>query len=240
MEVDEKIVATVSKDGDLGKFEVRGEVFVCVNDSSKVKAEIYVSTNDTKGIAIKPHPELNRALWNSQKVITPKQGSKGFPADTKLAVLKYKYGTSDASELPFNVVLWNSTEQKLNIITLEADFNANNPRFTRVDNLKLSIPLAGSKSPKITKTTNSEAECDRSALVWAIERLDEGRPNATLEFETADDVASLFPVEVAVSYPYSIMDAKVLKVLSADTKEPITYAEKLMMTCENYQILYEL
>lgn len=240
IEVNEKITAVVSKDSDLGKFEVHGEVFVCLNDSSKAKAEIFMSTNDTKGMVIRPHPELNRTLWNVKKIIAPKPDSQGFPADTKLAVLKYKYSISDGSELPFNVVLWNATEQKLNIITLEADFNTNSPRFTRVDNLKISIPLPGSKPPKITANTSSEAEYDKNVLNWAIERLDESNPSATLKFETADDVSALFPIEVSMSYPYSIMDAKVVKVQTADSKEPITYAEKLTMTCDNYQIMYEL
>jgi hypothetical protein len=240
VEISEKITATVSKDSDLGKFEVHGEIFVCLNDSSKGKAEILMSTSDTKGMVIRPHPELNRALWTSQKIIAPKQNGPGFPPDIKLAVLKYKYSISDAAELPFNVVLWNSAEQKNNIITLEADFNPENPRFTRVDNLKLSIPISSSKSPQITKSTNSEAEYDKNVLEWKIERLDGSSTNATLEFETTSDVSSLFPIEISMSYPYSIMDAKVLKVQAIDTKEPITYVEKVAMTCDNYQIVYEL
>jgi len=240
VEIGEKITAIVSKDGDLGKFEVHGEIFVCLNDSTKGKAEILMSTNDTKGITIRPHPELNRTLWTSKKIITPKQGGSGFPPDTKLAVLKYKYSITDSAELPFNVVMWNSIEQKNNIITLEVDFNPDNPRFTRVDNLKLSIPLSSSKPPQITKTTNSEAEYDKNVLEWKIERLNEGNVNAILEFETSNDVSSLFPIEITMSYPYSIMDAKVLKVQAVDSKEPITYAEKITMTCDNYQVVYEL
>ena len=240
--VDEKIVATISKDGDLGKFEVRGEIFLYVNDESKANAEVHLSVEDMKGVAIKPHPELNRTLWTSQQIIAPKQGAQGFPVNTKLEALKYKYSTNNASDLPLNITVWNATEGKVNVITLEAEFNAKNPKFAQLANMKIIIPLGTAKEPQITKVENSEVNYmeKEHMLEWSIEKLDSSKITAGIELKTQGDLSSIFPFDVRMSYPYSILGAKVIKVQSGDTKQPLSYAEKISMTCENYQIVLEL
>ena len=240
--VDEKIVATISKDGDLGKFEVRGEIFLYLNDETKTNAEVHLAVNDTKGVTLKPHPELNRTLWTSQQIIAPKSGVQGFPVNTKLEALKYKYSTNNTNDIPFNITLWNATEDKLNVITLEAEFNASNPKFTHLANIRILIPLGTAKEPQITKMDNSEVNyLDKDhVLEWNIEKLDPSKPTAGLELKTPGDLASLFPFDIRMSYPYSILGAKVLKVQTTDTKQPISYVEKVSMTCENYQIVLEL
>lgn len=149
--IDEKIVAVVSKDGDLGKFEVRGEIYLYVNDESKANVEVHLSVGETKGVTIKPHPELNRSLWTSQQILASKQASSGFPVNTKLEALKYKYSTNNSNELPFNVTVWSSTEDKLNVVTLEIEFNGNNTKFTSLANIKLLIPLGVAKEPQVKK-----------------------------------------------------------------------------------------
>lgn len=58
--------------------------------------------------------------------------------------------------------------------------------------------------------------------------------------KTILDVDSLFPFDVKFASPYSILGAKVLKVQAADTKQVYTYSEKILLSCENYQIVSEL
>ncbi len=77
-------------------------------------------------------------------------------------------------------------------------------------------------------------------LEWLVEKLDASHTRANLEMKTASDVNSLFPFDVKISYPYSILGARILKVVTADTKQPITYTDKTLLTCENFQIVLEL
>ncbi len=89
---------------------------------------------------------------------------------------------------------------------------------------------------------NSEANYleKENKLEWAIEKLDATRTTANLELRTGADLSSLFPFEVRISYPYSILGAQVLKVTTTDTKQPVTYSEKTTLSCESYQIVAEL
>lgn len=147
--IDERITATISKEGDLGKFEVKGEVFLYVNDESKSNAEVHLGVTETKGVTIKPHPELNRSLWNSQQIIAPKQGASGFPVSVKLEALKYKYATTNQNDIPFTVTVWSAKEEKLSVITVEIEYNSNNTRFPTIDNIKILIPLGTAKQPQV-------------------------------------------------------------------------------------------
>lgn len=221
---------------------MRGEIYLIVNDENKANAEVHLSLGDTKGIQIKPHPELNRSLWSSQQIIAPKQATQGFPVNTKLEALKYKYTTSNSSDLPLNITIWNATEDKLNVITLEAEFNQSSPKFKYLQNIKITMPLGTTKEPQITKMENSEVNYleKEHKLEWSIEKLDNSNTTAGLEMKTNGDLSSIFPFDIHMSYPYSILDAKVLKVIAGDSKQAISYSEKVSMTCENYQVVLEL
>jgi hypothetical protein len=77
-------------------------------------------------------------------------------------------------------------------------------------------------------------------LEWSIDKLDSSKTTANLEIKTASPLDSLFPFEIKMSYPYSILGAKVSKVIAVDSKQPITYSEKISMTSESYQIVFEI
>jgi len=150
--IEEKITASISKDGDLEKFELKGFVYLYINDEAKANAEVHLEIKDSKGISIKAHPELNRSLWNSQQILAPKQGSSGFPALTKLEALIYRYSTSNPDDLPFNFTIWSSKEgkdSKLNVITVELEYNSKNKKFPNIDNIKIMIPLGTAKQPQV-------------------------------------------------------------------------------------------
>ena len=156
--IDEKIVAVLTKDGDVSKFEVKGEIYLHVNDETKANAEVHLAIGDTKGVSIKPHPELNRGLWTSQQIVTSKQAEGGFPVNVKLEALKYKYATTNAADLPFTTTVWSSKEEKdrrLNVVTIELEFTGANPKFPSVDNLKILIPLGVAKQPQAILASHS-------------------------------------------------------------------------------------
>eukprot|EP00831_Metopus_contortus_P005011 TRINITY_DN1187_c0_g1_i2.p1 TRINITY_DN1187_c0_g1~~TRINITY_DN1187_c0_g1_i2.p1 ORF type:complete len:354 (+),score=79.75 TRINITY_DN1187_c0_g1_i2:91-1152(+) len=235
--IDEKIVAMISKEGDVGKFEIKGEIYLYVNDETKANTEVHLAINETKGVAIKPHPELNRSLWNSQHVLASKSKSGKFPTNLKLEALKYKYSTSSQSDIPFTLTVWSSEGS----ITLEIEFNEENPKFTYLENLRILIPV-GPKKPQVLKIEESEANfLDKERkLEWLIPRLDSSKSAANMEFKTSADPETLYPFEVTLSYPYSILGAKVSKVIATDSKQAITYTEKMQMSCQSFQVVSDL
>ena len=60
IEVEEKVNCSLNKDGELDKFEVKGIIFITLNDPKKSNALAQLSFNPVKGFNFKPHPELDK------------------------------------------------------------------------------------------------------------------------------------------------------------------------------------
>ena len=69
VEVEEKVTCALNKDGDLNKFEVKGIIFLTLNDPKKSNPVIQLSYNNIKGFTYKPHPELDKQSWNKGKLL---------------------------------------------------------------------------------------------------------------------------------------------------------------------------
>lgn len=82
LEVEEKLILEINKDGDLSKFEVKGVIFLTLTQQAKLNTHIKLNIPQPKGflyfkyelsigITMKPHPELNKPLWNSKRILAP-------------------------------------------------------------------------------------------------------------------------------------------------------------------------
>jgi hypothetical protein len=60
MEVDERITCSITKDGDIEKFELKGILYMTLTDPKKSNPEIKFSLQDFKGLVFKVHPELDK------------------------------------------------------------------------------------------------------------------------------------------------------------------------------------
>lgn len=64
VDVEEKINCTVNKDGEVDKFQVKGIVYVTINDPKKNNPLVQVQYQPIKGFVFKPHPDLDKQSWN--------------------------------------------------------------------------------------------------------------------------------------------------------------------------------
>ena len=69
LEVEEKVSCSLNRDGEVGKFEVKGIIYITVNDPKKNNPAAQLSFQSVKGFTFKPHPELDKQQWNKSKVI---------------------------------------------------------------------------------------------------------------------------------------------------------------------------
>lgn len=72
MEFDERITCSVTKDGDIEKFELKGVLYLTLTDPKKCHAEIPMEFSDFKGLTFKVHPELDKQAWNKQRILKGK------------------------------------------------------------------------------------------------------------------------------------------------------------------------
>lgn len=60
VEVEEKVNCSVNKDGDIDKFEVKGIIYMTLNDPKKNNPLVQISYNNVKGFVFKPHPDIEK------------------------------------------------------------------------------------------------------------------------------------------------------------------------------------
>jgi len=125
VEVEEKINCSVNKDGELDKFEVKGIIYMTLNDPKRSNPQAQLSFAQVKGFTFKPHPELDKQVWTKGKSITPADKEAGFPTHTRLDAVRYNYRSKDSGDLPFTINVFNSKKQSKTIVTLEVEANMN-------------------------------------------------------------------------------------------------------------------
>ena len=133
IEVAEKISCKLSKDGELeNKFEIKGNIYLKINDPDKSKCNIQMNIKNIKGLIMNPHPKLNRELWLSKHCLAPASASEGFPPNKRLEAIKYKFSSNDSQQLPFSLLTWTSNEAEFTILSIEAKLNSECVLFSKI------------------------------------------------------------------------------------------------------------
>lgn len=60
IEVEEKVNCSLNRDGEISKFEIKGIIYITVNDPKKNNPAAQLSFQTVKGFTFKPHPELDK------------------------------------------------------------------------------------------------------------------------------------------------------------------------------------
>ena len=96
LEVVENVNCSLSKDGDLQKFELKGSLFVTVTDAHKARAAVQLENVPVKGVKFKPHPaELSRQAWTEKKLLQSQNEEEGFPVNQKFEAVSYRLTSKD-------------------------------------------------------------------------------------------------------------------------------------------------
>lgn len=142
VEVEERVSCSLNRDGEVARFEVKGIIYLTVNDPKRNNPAAQLSFQPVKGFTFKPHPELDKQRWNKQKVICAADAESGFPAQTRLDAVRYNYRSKEESDLPFTLNVFNSKKQNKTVVTLELEANQScNLSFQRLERVTVAINL---------------------------------------------------------------------------------------------------
>ncbi|KAF9896146.1 hypothetical protein BX616_008050, partial [Lobosporangium transversale] len=100
--IEEKITMVANRDGGLENMEVKGDLMLRVSDPSFTKISLSLSHLDDSSIQFKTHPNVNKVLFNSNKVIAFRDSSKEFPLNTPTGVLRWRFLSKDESSIPLS------------------------------------------------------------------------------------------------------------------------------------------
>jgi hypothetical protein len=205
--VGEAISAKISRDGTLQSFNVKGDLQLRISDPSMTKVKLDLSANPSHGAQFRTHPNVNKDLFNKNKVIQLKDTSRGFPANNSVGVLRWSAtaGADAADVLPISFTVWvNKSSDDSYTITIEYELTGGD----ELRDVSVTIPYATSE-PAVS-SFDAIYEVAGDSLEWTIGPVNEENSSGSFEFEAqADDEGEFFPMKVSFSKSTPFVDVDV-------------------------------
>lgn len=98
----EKLNAFITRDGALKSCEVTGSVSLYLKDNKYSTIETKMINEAKENVLFQVHPNLDKAVWQSNSVLRLKSAQKPFPVNIDVGVLKWRNKIVDESDLPLS------------------------------------------------------------------------------------------------------------------------------------------
>lgn len=205
--VNETINAKISREGTLSSLIVTGDLNLRVSDPSLTKLKLDLSAQASHGAQFRTHPNVDKNLFNSSRVIQMTNTSRGFPVNQSVGVLRWRATpkVDDTSALPISFTVWvNKGSDGSYTMTVEYE-------LTGGDALKdVSVTIPYSTSEPTVASFDATYDVSGDSLEWTIGTVDEDNSSGAFEFEAqADDENEFFPMQIRFSKNSPFVDVDV-------------------------------
>ena len=102
VKLEEKLNLTAGRDGGLESMELTGMLMLRISDENFGKVKLQLETVPKSAIQIQPHPNIDKELLRARSQIAMKNPAKPFPTNTDVGVLKWRFQTTDDSQIPLS------------------------------------------------------------------------------------------------------------------------------------------
>lgn len=214
--VNETISAKISREGTLNSLIVTGDLNLRVSDPSLTKLKLDLSAQASHGAQFRTHPNVDKNLFNSSRVIQMTNTSRGFPVNQSVGVLRWRATpkVDDTSALPISFTVWvNRGSDGSYTMTVEYE-------LTGGDALKdVSVTIPYSTSEPTVASFDATYDVSGDSLEWTIGTVDEDSSNGAFEFEAqADDESEFFPMQIRFSKTTPFVDVDVSSLFDTAPK----------------------
>jgi len=235
--LEEKILMTVGRDGGLQGLEVLGLLTLRVAEESVGRVRLELQNTTNKAIQLQTHPNIDKELFKTRSIIGLKNPAKPFPLNTGVGVLKWRFTSSDESDIPLSINCWPS-DNGSGGCDVNIEYELENTELEMQD-VVISIPLPhGVGAPNV-------AECDgeythdtrRSALLWQHALIDANNRSGSLEFSVGGNPDDFFPVSLSFNSTKSFSGIKVLDCVEVDGGNPVKHSSSTAFFAEKYEVV---
>lgn len=240
--IEEKITATLHKDGGIENLEAKGEVHLRVANQENSLIKLNFSLASESGIQFKTHPNVDKSLWSTETSIAPKDKAKPFALNTSLPVLKWRFSSKDESLVPLSVNVWPSPNND-GSFDCSVEFELLDDRF-ELNDVIIQIPIPHSGGQPTVNSIDGDYQFQVGArkLDWHISKIDTSNTSGTLEFtisaNSPDDANELFPVTVNFQSPTTLCQVKLLNVTKLENQsEPVDFTSQVSVYADRYTVV---
>ncbi len=233
--VSETLKAKLTREGALKSFEVKGDLQLRISDPALTKLALSVQAVEGPLKAqFRTHPNVDRNLFTSDKVIRLKDTTKRFPANNSIGVLRWRAtAPSDTPDvLPITFTAWVNKSDDSYTVTVEYELTDTTQTLRDV---AVTIPYA-SAEPAVS-SFDAIYQVTGDSLEWTIGTIDADNATGSFEFEApADDDAEFFPMTVAFDMARPYVDVDVLGARLLEMDEDVGFEKIVRATADGFAI----
>jgi len=237
LKMEDKIVVRLGRDGGLQTFELSGLLTLRISDDKFGRIKVVLENNDTRGIQLQTHPNVDKELFKTKCCIGLKNPAKPFPLNTDVGVLKWRYQTQDESAIPLTINCWPS-ENGDGGCDVNIEYELECQRLELQD-VCINIPLPMSIHPNVGECDGSyNFDARKHQLQWNLPIIDANNKAGSLEFSCASSIPSdFFPLQVSFVSKTPYADLKAKEVLAIDDEAPVKFSKESFLYVDKYEIV---
>mmetsp|Transcript_1200 Transcript_1200/g.2521 ORF Transcript_1200/g.2521 Transcript_1200/m.2521 type:complete len:575 (-) Transcript_1200:1144-2868(-) len=233
----EKLNLTISKDGGVESMEVKGNLTLRINDSSKGMIRVKLHMGDNSEYKPRPHPNIDKTLFSTANTLGLKDPSRPFPTGNPLAVLMWKLETRDEKLIPLQITCWPSESSDGCQVNLEYELIHGN----ELRDVVITVPVhAGNNPPQLTECSAGEFGYNPriQSVTWAIPMIDSSNGHGTIEFVAQErNPNAFFPVTCSFSSKHTYAQIAPVAVEDIRTGEPVKFSQEVSLSTEQFSIV---
>ncbi|KAK0623213.1 hypothetical protein B0T14DRAFT_515588 [Immersiella caudata] len=232
--INESISAKISREGVANSFSVNGDLTLRVSDPSLTKLKLKLDATHSHGASFRTHPNVDKNIYNSSKVIQLSNQARGFPVNQAVGVLKWRAAprVEDTSVLPIVFTVWvNKGSDGSTSMTIEYELTGGDP----LADVAIVVPY--STAEPTVSSFDAVYEVSGDSLEWQIGAVNEDNTSGAFEFEAqTDDENEFFPMQVRFSKQTPFMNVDVLSVELIEMGEEVTFSKEIRSVADSYTV----
>jgi hypothetical protein len=232
--IEERVSVSLNKDGGVEGMDVSGSMTMLVSGEDKC-VKVLLAGAPSSSYQFKTHPNIDKNLFSGENVIGLKDATREFPSGSALGVLKWRYQSTDESDVPLIINCWPSISGGESFINIEYESSA---PFDLHD-VQVVVPVPALASPPKVNQIDGDHQYDarRSVFVWKNDLIDADNASGSAEFVVpAADPSAFFPINVSFTAKKTLSGLKIAQVVGASSGEDIKFGVKQSLATDSYVV----
>eukprot|EP00601_Ochromonadales_sp_CCMP2298_P007681 CAMPEP_0173192696 /NCGR_PEP_ID=MMETSP1141-20130122/13557_1 /TAXON_ID=483371 /ORGANISM="non described non described, Strain CCMP2298" /LENGTH=483 /DNA_ID=CAMNT_0014116971 /DNA_START=162 /DNA_END=1613 /DNA_ORIENTATION=+ len=234
----EKVSATLSRDGMVELFEIKGSLTLTAadDDAALCAVQLKLPTSRDSIFSFNTHPKVNKAMYEKTGLLQLKDPTKGFPSARPVGILKWTYAGTSEDLVPLKINCWPEEESRGQMnVSIEYSMDV---AGMELHDVRITIPLGTTASPTVVNVDGSHKHNSSTGdLVWEINLIDSSNASGTLEFNVQQrNTDAFFPITVQFASQKLYCSVEPVSVNAVKGNTPMVYSLTSGMSSEDYLI----
>eukprot|EP00800_Vazella_pourtalesii_P021293 TRINITY_DN7853_c0_g2_i2.p1 TRINITY_DN7853_c0_g2~~TRINITY_DN7853_c0_g2_i2.p1 ORF type:complete len:453 (-),score=114.69 TRINITY_DN7853_c0_g2_i2:58-1416(-) len=234
--VQEKINLLADRNGGLEQFEINGVLYLIVNETDGLEnTQMQIESKEKRNFQMQVHPNIDKKLFSQNSIIAIKPEGKPYLLGEKTGVLKWRFASTDESNIPLTINCWPSDGGDRCDVNIE--YELTQPTLSLSD-VTISIPLpTGSGNPVVTESDGDYAvDSKKRVLDWHLAVIDSSNRTGSMEFSIPGLQDDFFPISIQFHSDRPLMQFSIHDVIARNTGEKVKFSSEAELTVERYVI----